>query len=805
MPTEPHPRSQLRASRIVLAAGAALVATLAALAGGTGENALLLVDPTRSESLWAANYYRAARQIPARNVLYVDPGAVSYQAFVSTNIAGLFGFLAERGIADHIDYLVVMPGTNFFVSAPGLVSDGCAPVTRFGIAGAYTTAFITNVVLGGVSSQRTNRYYRSNNDVYGFDSEISWLSGMPTASGGERYFISAMLGYTGALGNTMPEVLAMIDRSVAVDGIFPVGTTYFMHTTDPLRSGPRDPYYPSVAAAIIAAGGNAQVLFDVLPLTHHDCLGVMTGWADPDIDGADMTLLPGCFADHLTSFAGNFSSSSQTKMSRWIAKGASGTCGAVEEPCNYAGKFPHARMHLFYRKGLSLGEAWFRSMQYVPFQNLLLGDPLTRPFTWLPVVDVPDLPKTAASGTISIHPLATAMAPGAAIERLEVLVDGVTVRSGLPGQGIPLDTGHLGDGWHEVRVLAYDDTDVRAVGRWIGWMEVDNGGRIASAVPAITSGDQGTRFDFAVSAQGSALTELRLVQSGRVLATSSASPDTLSVFGVTLGPGPAEVQAEALYADGEQVRSLPIQLDVSASGSGSGTLAPFAHDYHRKVLTGGSCIVELPAVFDDTLDSAAFTLVTPPSQAIIAAGNAGGYRMITPDPGATGTDTLVWRVTTPSGNSADATVYIEYVDPPAPCTTPVVYCSAKPNSTGGPAAIGSAGTASVIGNDFYLEVFGAPPNRLGLFYYGPDQVQVPLGDGYRCVGGASFRLTPPILIDAFGIASRKLDFNEGPPASGASAIRPGSTWNFQFWYRDPAGPGGTGYNLSDGLSVKFCP
>ena len=40
--------------------------------------------------------------------------------------------------------------------------------------------------------------------------------------------------------------------------------------------------------------------------------------------------------------------------------------------------------------------------------------------------------------------------------------------------------------------------------------------------------------------------------------------------------------------------------------------------------------------------------------------------------------------------------------------------------------------------------------------------------------------------------------------SGPGAINPGDTHNFQYWYRDPLSMG-AGYNLSDGLSITFCP
>ena len=41
--------------------------------------------------------------------------------------------------------------------------------------------------------------------------------------------------------------------------------------------------------------------------------------------------------------------------------------------------------------------------------------------------------------------------------------------------------------------------------------------------------------------------------------------------------------------------------------------------------------------------------------------------------------------------------------------------------------------------------------------------------------------------------------------AGLSQVQSGSILYFQVWYRDPGGPGGTDFNLSDALEVVFCP
>ena len=83
------------------------------------------------------------------------------------------------------------------------------------------------------------------------------------------------------------------------------------------------------------------------------------------------------------------------------------------------------------------------------------------------------------------------------------------------------------------------------------------------------------------------------------------------------------------------------------------------------------------------------------------------------------------------------------------------------------------------------------------------EIQIPFGDGFRCVGGNIFRLNPPQLIDSNGESSRLVDFTQPPAGSGAGKIEPGSTWKFQHWYRDP-GFGSSGFNLSDALRATFC-
>jgi len=130
------------------------------------------------------------------------------------------------------------------------------------------------------------------------------------------------------------------------------------------------------------------------------------------------------------------------------------------------------------------------------------------------------------------------------------------------------------------------------------------------------------------------------------------------------------------------------------------------------------------------------------------------------------------------------------------------YCIAAPNSIGPGAVMSFRGSVSIAANDLTIDASQMPTSEFGIFFYGPYRIEDSFGDGYRCVG-LPLRLLPVQQTTPAGTASYVID-NTSPPQP-SHQIQVGSQWNFQYWYRDPGGPGGTSFNLTNGLSLTFCP
>ena len=126
------------------------------------------------------------------------------------------------------------------------------------------------------------------------------------------------------------------------------------------------------------------------------------------------------------------------------------------------------------------------------------------------------------------------------------------------------------------------------------------------------------------------------------------------------------------------------------------------------------------------------------------------------------------------------------------------YCSTTPNSSAlDGATLSVHGSTSVAANDLVV-IASRVPDNLGVFYFGPGQTQIPFGNGIRCVAGKVTRL--PVLQGQQLLLTQVLDL--GP--AGVPELIPGSTWNFQAWFRDPAA-GLAGFDLSDAVQLSFTP
>jgi len=632
---------------------------------GTGENALLIIDPTNPVSVRVGNHYKAVRNIPDSNVLYLHSGANSYAEFVATNQAAFVDTLAQRGIGPMVDYVVLAPSSIFSIPATGLIVDSCSTVRRFSISSCYAFSQISSTIIPNTPVETTNQVYSTSDVASWFDASVGFVngvqSGAPTA---RRFYIGALLGYTGATGNSPEAIMSMIDRSAAVDGTRPAGTFYYMNNPADTARNVRQPTYAAAVSALTTRGALAQQLSNLeLPTNRQDILGIMTGASNLNFAGSNMNILPGAFCDHLTSYAATLDSTSQTKVSAWIDAGASASAGTVEEPCNYTGKFPHARLHVWYYQGMPLGAAYFRSLQYMPYQNLFYGDPLTRPFARIPTVSAAGIPSGPVSGTIVISPTTAATAPGASILAIDLVVDGVvrqSIASPVAGRTFTLDTSTLSDGWHDVRIVARDNSAVRNQGRWVGSMVTRNFWRTVSLGVEPDTGDLSQTFVFTPSATGGTVTQSRLLQNSRVIA---ATPGTtpMSVPAGVLGPGVTTVQVEVTYADGRVARSAPTPVTIAATGQAV-PAAPIAASYRRMATRATAHVVEFPTTVP-VGDAAIYSILSGPTQATIVNSSFNGpYRIIRPNSGAAGTDTVRYRVQTAQG-IAEGVVTLVYTPP----------------------------------------------------------------------------------------------------------------------------------------------
>jgi hypothetical protein len=359
------------------------------------------------------------------------------------------------------------------------------------------------------------------------------------------------------------EALESLHRSVAADATQPRGTVYFLTNGD-VRATTREPAFISAVLALKGTPVAGRVLPGVLPDGKADVAGAMVGSASFNWQQSGATMLPGAICEHLTSYGGIMTEGSgQTPLTEFIRHGAAGSSGTVTEPLAIPAKFPLAFLHVHYARGCSLAEAFYQSV-FGPYQLLIVGDPLCQPWA-RPLrlkVDSPS-PGQSISGVLTIKPSVLGGATEEArLGRFEMYLDGRQGKLPPDARVLNIDTRQLGDGWHELSVVAVANDAVETRSRVTIPIEIRNGvGGVSLRLVGQTAGRVTYGDEFAVNVSAPLQAQLSVAGNGSLLGSVDGPEGELKIDTRQLGMGPVRLQAGTLI-EGKPVFSEPVVIRV---------------------------------------------------------------------------------------------------------------------------------------------------------------------------------------------------------------------------------------------------
>jgi uncharacterized protein (TIGR03790 family) len=316
------------------------------------------------DSVALAEYYRSRRGIPDDNLIHVrfarDRATLSEDEFARVKLA------VDRATPPHVQAFALTWARPWRVD--------CMSITA-----AFAFGFDKDYCASECKPTQPSAYFNSG-------------ASQPYAAHRIRPAMSLAAG-------SLDAAKRLVDRGVAADGKNPAGTAYLVSTPDPqrnVRAASYDKTRTLMRAIIPTQIVKAEAIRD-----RRDIMFYFTGLARvPHIE--TNTYLPGAMADHLTSAGGALFGQGQMSILRWIDAGATGSYGAVTEPCNFPQKFPLPAIAMaHYLQGETLIEAYWKSVA-MPGQGIFVGEPLARPFAGV----------RAESGNGTLRIRARAIEPG---------------------------------------------------------------------------------------------------------------------------------------------------------------------------------------------------------------------------------------------------------------------------------------------------------------------------------------------------------------------------------------------------------
>ncbi|MCL4685305.1 TIGR03790 family protein [Myxococcota bacterium] len=377
---------------------------------------LVVVNGNSPISVATGAYYAAQRKVPAANIVTLnntttDPTLgdrgheiVSLPRFDSQIRIPLETHLIDNGLVDQIEILVLAPGVPHQMAPTSCPLDNfyLRDCPRASVDAELAVLFSDLVGSGGLGSdgEAANPYY---------DSDLSfseWRAAHPDAP--LRYLVARLAGYQTAVDpetGVPADVKALIDRARQ----HVLGGRALLDE-DPTRSlglQPGNLLLLGPAAAALGALG-LPVQHDVANTFVSDAPDLVAYGAWGSNDGGDAgppfygriddKLYPGTFlpqsvvVDIVSTNARSFidpPSYGQSLVTDLVRLGATGVAGNVFEPLLSGVARPEVLFRHYFR-GVPAIEAYYRSVPYLSWMNVWVGDPLMRFAVPLPAVEDSD-------------------------------------------------------------------------------------------------------------------------------------------------------------------------------------------------------------------------------------------------------------------------------------------------------------------------------------------------------------------------------------------------------------------------------
>ena len=542
---------------------AALVAfATPAVAGGGPENVVVVINTNSWASLTVANEFIRQRGIHPSHIVALDlklgrnDDTVDVDTFREKILKPVLAAVKERGLESCIDTVVYSADLPTGIDFSKDMGGGGA------IGSINGLTFLHEQVLrkGQYWGMNANAYFRKHLPIEGgtpknpmFDVDpTEAMSVFAAANKSPKYLLSTVLGVTSNRGNSVMEAVECMKRAASADGTNPKGTFYYQQD-DAIRTETRRPWFRSAVAKLEAMGQQGKIVFDrtpkdiekgvAMPVNKDDIIGSMLGQQFPSPERSGSKTLPGAIVENLTSEGGIMSwSGGQVPISAFIRFGAAGSAGTVTEPMAIWQKFPSPFIFVHYAAGCSLAESFYQSISG-PFQLLIIGEPLCRPFAKIPEVSVEGL----TAGEVVPMPWG---------KEVKIVAKGEKVKAAAFVDGRPFDAKNVTPGYHEYLAVATAGDGIATQ----GWQMVPF---VAKEAGQFTlDGDKKVTFGQPIKGQLSipGAKVIEVWHCGRMVKSFPSDKGGFEIDSTLVGMGPVRLDAVGVGTD--RVWAAPLMVEV---------------------------------------------------------------------------------------------------------------------------------------------------------------------------------------------------------------------------------------------------